>query len=111
VGRELIRNVERHARAKHLRLEVTCPGQTIVLVVADDGRGFDHHLVYTGPLQGHIGLAAMAERVEAVGGSFSIGGGPGSGTTIEVRIPLEAPASGPPIVSPLIGGQSIPRSR
>lgn len=91
VGRELIRNVARHAQADHLRASVTCQGETIALVVADDGRGFAHDLLHAAPLRGHIGLASMAERVEAVGGSFSIEGGPGSGTRIEVRLPIEKP--------------------
>ena len=93
VGRELIRNVARHAEADHLRASVTCQGETIALVVADDGRGFAYDLLHAAPLRGHIGLASMAERVEAVGGSFSIDGEPGSGTRIEVRLPIEkAPA-------------------
>ena len=91
VGRELIRNVARHAQADHLRAEVTRQGETIALVVSDDGRGFAHDLLHAAPLRGHIGLASMAERVDAVGGSFSIEGGPGSGTTIEVRLPVERP--------------------
>ena len=91
VGRELIRNVARHAQADHLRASVTCQGETIALVVADDGRGFAHDLLHAAPLRGHIGLASMAERVEAVGGSFSIDGEPGSGTRIEVRLPIEKP--------------------
>ena len=91
VGRELIRNVALHAEADHLRAAVTRQGKTIALVVADDGQGFQHDLLHAGPLKGHIGLASMAERVEAVGGSFSIDGGPGSGTRVEVRLPTEEP--------------------
>jgi two-component system, NarL family, sensor kinase len=96
VGRELIRNVARHAHADHLRVAVTREGETIALVVADDGRGFAHDLLHAAPLRGHIGLASMAERVEAVGGSFSIDGGPGYGTKVEVRLPLEPGPRQPP---------------
>ncbi len=96
VGRELIRNVARHARADHLHAAVTREGETIMLVVADDGRGFEHDRLQTAPLTGHIGLASMAERVEAVGGSFSIQGGPGAGTRVEVRLPLAEPDRQPP---------------
>jgi two-component system, NarL family, sensor kinase len=91
VGRELIRNVARHAQADHLRAAVTRQGETIALEVADDGRGFERDLLHAAPLTGHIGLASMAERVEAVGGSFSIEGVPGSGTRVEVRLPIEDP--------------------
>lgn len=93
VGRELVRNVARHADADHLHAEVRRDDGMVVLVVADDGRGFDRDRLRGAPLRGHIGLAAMAERVEAVGGTFSIEGGPGAGTRVEVRLPIDrAPA-------------------
>ena len=91
VGRELIRNVARHAEAESLRVEVTRDRSTIFLIVADDGCGFDHERLRRAPLTGHIGLASMAERVEAVGGTFRIEGGPGAGTLIEVRLPADEP--------------------
>ena len=89
VGRELIRNVARHAEAEHLRVEVTREDGTIFLIVADDGRGFDRDRLRSAPLTGHIGLASMAERVEAVGGTFTIDGGPGAGTLVEVCLPAD----------------------
>jgi two-component system NarL family sensor kinase len=92
VGRELIRNVARHAQADRLSVAVTRRDETIVLVVADDGCGLEHDVLHAAPLTGHIGLASMAERVEAVGGSFSIESGSGSGTRVEVRLPSEEPA-------------------
>jgi two-component system, NarL family, sensor kinase len=88
VGRELIRNVARHAHADRLHAAVWREGDEVVLRVADDGRGFEHERLDVAPLSGHIGLAAMAERVEAVGGSFSIEGGAAAGTSVEVRLPL-----------------------
>jgi two-component system NarL family sensor kinase len=90
VGRELIRNVARHANADHLRATVTRDGDAATLVVSDDGRGFAHDRLPVAPLTGHIGLASMAERVEAVGGTFAIGGAPGAGTRVQVRLPLRA---------------------
>ena len=95
VGRELIRNVARHAEAKHLRVEVTREGGTIFLIVADDGRGLDRDRLRSAPLTGHIGLASMAERVESVGGRFTIAGGPGAGTLVEVRLPADKPTPEP----------------
>jgi two-component system NarL family sensor kinase len=100
VGRELIRNVARHAEAEHLRLEVTRVADTTVLVVADDGRGFEHERLNAAPLTGHIGLASMGERVEAVGGTFTIEGGPGAGTRVEVRLPAEDPDPQPADAQP-----------
>jgi two-component system NarL family sensor kinase len=89
LGPALIRNVARHPEAENLRVEVSREGDTTVLVVADDGRGFEHERLRAAPLTGHIGLASMAERVEAVGGTFTIEGGPGAGTRVAVRLPDE----------------------
>jgi two-component system NarL family sensor kinase len=108
VGRELIRNVARHAQADHLHAAVTCQGETIELVVADDGRGFAQDLLHAAPLTGHIGLASMAERVEAVGGSFSIESGPGSGTKIEVRLPIERPKPQHPPQDTRVHAETLP---
>lgn len=91
VGRELIRNAAQHAQADHLRMTVTREGEAIVLVVADDGRGFEPERLHAATLTGHIGLASMAERVEAVGGSFSVDSGSGDGTRVEVRLPTDGP--------------------
>ena len=100
VGRELIRNVARHAYAQHLRLSVTIEPDAVVLVAEDDGRGFDHTRLPAAPLKGHIGLASMAERVEATGGTFSIDTAPGAGTRVEVRTPRRAGGTGAPVVAP-----------
>lgn len=89
VGRELIRNVARHADADHLQLSVRLDDDTAVLVAEDDGCGFDQARLASAPMRGHIGLASMAERVEALGGSFSIDSAAGVGTRVEVRIPLD----------------------
>lgn len=94
VGRELIRNVARHADAEHLLAVVRNEGDATTLVVTDDGRGFDHERLRQAPMAGHIGLAAMAERVQAVGGTFSIESGPGSGTRVEVRLTRSPVAGG-----------------
>lgn len=87
VGRELIRNVARHAEADELHVVVSQDVDATVLVVGDDGQGFDQERLEAAPTSGHIGLAAMAERVQAVGGSFSIATSPGAGTRVEVRLP------------------------
>jgi signal transduction histidine kinase len=56
----------------------------LVLNVDDDGRGFDVETAWgTG-----LGLVSMSERVEAVGGTLQIRSRPGTGTHLEVRVPL-----------------------
>jgi two-component system sensor histidine kinase UhpB len=51
--------------------------------VADDGRGFDPALVWAG-----VGLSAMRERIEGLGGKIEFSSRPSEGTRVEVRVPL-----------------------
>lgn len=74
-AQEALANVRKHAGAG--RVEVSLDGA--VLVVADDGAGFDP----AAPTGGY-GLAGMRRRVEEIGGTVSIASGP-SGTRVEVR--------------------------
>jgi signal transduction histidine kinase len=74
-AQEALANVRKHAGAS--RVEMTLDGA--LLVVTDDGAGFDP----AAPTGGY-GLGGMRRRVEEIGGSLSIHSGPG-GTRVEVR--------------------------
>ena len=67
-------------------------GEHVELTVTDDGRGFDLEAVRRNGKG--LGLVSMEERARVVGGDVQIVTGPGQGTTIRVRGPAEAPASG-----------------
>ncbi len=88
---EGISNAEKHsdATAIHLKLAFTDGGQSISLVIEDDGRGFDveETLSRKDPLSGY-GLTAMRERCEIFGGSFHIESAPGKGTRINAILPV-----------------------
>jgi signal transduction histidine kinase len=85
---EALRNVERHARARHVTVRLRL--RTFVqLAINDDGIGFDperHAARRKGT--GGLGLLSMRERATYVGGTFMIKSVRGAGTGIEVRIPL-----------------------
>jgi len=55
----------------------------IVLIVSDDGRGFDPASVRG--RDGRFGLLGMAERAEALGGHLAVESAPGRGTRVTVR--------------------------
>jgi signal transduction histidine kinase len=64
--------------------------------VEDNGQGFDLEQVYAREdhLSG-LGLKSMQERVEIIGGSFSVHSGPGIGTRVHITLPLaEDPTTG-----------------
>ena len=111
-GIEALANIERHASAHAVHLELSRQSDCVILCIEDDGVG----ILTTNPPQrvaatvrqngssdrvgapsrddeiispqGHFGIIGMRERTTGAGGSFIIGAGAnGCGTRIEVRIP------------------------
>jgi two-component system NarL family sensor kinase len=87
IGREAMRNAAKHAPGSHVVLTLGVSGGNAVLAVADDGPGFDPHNA-VGPVEGHIGLALLADAAEGAGGRLDVRSRPGHGTTIKATIPL-----------------------
>lgn len=87
LGRELLSNAVKHARADEIRLNVSRGDNGVTLEAADDGCGIAEGRVRQALLEGHIGLAAVKERVAAIGGSLTIATAPGAGTTVRVTLP------------------------
>ena len=81
-------NALRHAQASRVDISVQCDGRRIVATVTDDGVG----LPADWARPGHFGLRGMAERVQQLGGKFSIGSQDGSGVSLATEIPLDVPA-------------------
>src|SRR6185295_6806508 len=81
---EALRNVEKHARARHLRVRLTKQGSTIQLTIKDDGVGFDPDR-QTGRKRkkGGLGLLSMRERATHLGGAFKVMSTRRAGTEIE----------------------------
>jgi two-component system, NarL family, sensor kinase len=72
IAQEGLANVERHAQATHVQIELACERESVSLLIQDDGRGFDIERVNQNPVTG-IGLRNMRERVEHLGGTLQIG--------------------------------------
>lgn len=89
---ECVANV-RHAQVRHLDLMASVAGTSLVLVVLDEGRGFDQDRV---PAD-RLGLrASVQERIAAVGGGVTIWTQPSQGTSVMLRVPLASPLYGAP---------------
>ena len=87
IGREALRNAAKHAAGSHVVLTLFASGGSVVLTVTDDGPGFDPHRA-VGPVEGHIGLALLADAAEGVGGRLDVRSRPGRGATVKATIPL-----------------------
>ena len=86
---ESLKNVEQHARARHVTVQLTKQNGSVQLTVNDDGVGFDakqHAARRKGKRV--LGLLGMQERAAYVGGALTVKSGPRAGTEVEVRIPL-----------------------
>jgi len=87
IAQEALNNVHKHAKAKSVEISLDKRGSDlIVLIIADDGRGFDPKNK-TNREKG-IGLIGMRERAALIGGSLEIESTPGKGTTIFARVPF-----------------------
>ncbi len=84
VTREALSNVARHAQATTCRVSLVQRDESAVLEIDDDGHGFQPG---RGRSRGQ-GLRNMRERVEAIGGAFSLESSPAEGTTVRIQLPL-----------------------
>jgi two-component system, NarL family, sensor kinase len=87
LGRELLGNASKHAEAGHIELTLRRERDSVALEVHDDGRGIPDGRIRQAVLDGHVGLAAMRERVSALGGDMEITTAPGAGTRVRVVLP------------------------
>ena len=87
VTQEALENVSRHARASASEVQLEAARDGLLLIVRDDGVGFDLERERERP---SLGLATMRERVRLLGGEFAVESDAGQGTTIRAWVPLRA---------------------
>jgi PAS domain S-box-containing protein len=88
---EALTNVVRHAGATSVDVTLRHDAETISLCVKDDGKGFDTDRVRTSLHEDQgMGLSAMQERLELLGGRLDITTWPGEGTMLLALLPVEA---------------------
>ena len=90
VAQEALTNVAKHAQATLANVSITQQLDGVIcLEIHDDGRSFQVQRVLLRKGSKRLGLLGMRERVEMVGGKFSIESAPGRGTTIRAQIPFK----------------------
>jgi signal transduction histidine kinase len=82
VVQEALHNCARHSRATTVRIRVEQHADRVMLIIQDDGQGFDvRHMK-------GLGLLGIQERVAQLGGKCNVHSQPGSGTILSVELPF-----------------------
>ena len=85
----LLKNIGQHANATYVQVSVNLEGEIIGVSVEDDGSGFDVDEAMASARQRKtLGIAAMQEQVEMLGGQVHFESGVGRGTKVKLEIPV-----------------------
>jgi signal transduction histidine kinase len=82
---ESLTNVQRHARASWVRVDLLIEQGWVRMSIRDNGIGLDNGT----RKPGSFGLIGMKERVNMLGGTLSLSDAPGGGTVVEVALPIQ----------------------
>jgi len=88
IAQEVLTNVRKHARASRVKVSLQERDAGISVSIQDNGKGFAVDEIKQ-PRPGHLGVAAIRERAEMVGGWFRLYSTPGTGTLVEFWVPAE----------------------
>jgi signal transduction histidine kinase len=91
VLQEAIINIARHANAQSVFITVNAQDIYLVIIIEDDGDGFDVHELLSHPIEDGrgLGIIGMKERASLLDGTMQINSEPGEGTRMCVQIPLK----------------------
>jgi signal transduction histidine kinase len=93
IFKESINNIVKHSAAKRVEIELKVSANDFTLRIQDDGKGFDLHSSFKDSLSsiqmGGNGILSMQKRAEEMNGELEIVSKVGTGTTIELRLPME----------------------
>ena len=88
-AQEALRNVVAHAAATEVRVALDVDDGAVRLVVDDNGHGFSTDVLDARVDDGHLGLRSLAGLAADLGGSLEVRSAPGTGTRVQVSIPID----------------------
>ena len=88
IVQESLTNVAKHAKASTVEVKLLKRRGVITVEIKDDGKSFKVQDASLIRRKKGLGLLGMRERVEMIGGRFTVESSPGEGTTIKAEIPL-----------------------
>jgi signal transduction histidine kinase len=89
IGQEAVANAVKHAHAQNIFIQLEYLTDKVRLRVTDDGRGFSIDEASLAG-NGHFGLVDIQERAQSMGSTLRVQSSPGTGTQIEVEVPLKS---------------------
>lgn len=92
IAQEALRNAATHAAARLVRVVVQQDAEGLIMIIEDDGTGFDPDLVMNvagddDPNAGHFGLRILRDSAAELGGRLVLRTAPGQGTELKLRLP------------------------
>jgi signal transduction histidine kinase len=88
VAQEALTNIARHAQATRAEVKIEKVDGCLCMKIKDDGKGFEKERVLSARRGQRLGLLGMRERLDMVGGKFTVTSRPGKGTTVLAQVPL-----------------------
>jgi signal transduction histidine kinase len=88
IAQEAVRNAVEHGAAREVLIQLTFGHEGMLLMVQDDGEGFDAKTICHG-----MGLRIMRYRAQSIGGSCEVRAGARKGATVYCRVPLQTQSS------------------
>jgi signal transduction histidine kinase len=95
IVQEALVNVRKHSRAEHVKVELTANTSSWLLVIEDDGRGFEFsgRFSQTELDEARRGPVVLKERVRLINAQLTIESNPGRGSRLEIRVPQQREAA------------------
>ena len=91
VAQEALSNVVKHAKASLMQVSLRRLDGVVHMEIKDNGRSFSVKRMMRMKKRKRLGLLGMRERMEMIGGSFTLESNPGKGTTVRAQAPFKIP--------------------
>jgi signal transduction histidine kinase len=90
ICQECLNNIQKHADATRVRIQLERQANNVYLNIADNGKGFTIRRCHGGKRGGRqgIGLLGIRERVNDLAGKFTLTSSKGKGTQVEIFLPI-----------------------
>lgn len=83
IAQETLANIADHADASHLTVKLDRVDSQLILMISDDGKGFNFNESISAR---HLGIRGMRERAELIGGTLELKSQPGQGTMVTLSV-------------------------